>query len=240
MNKVKGQKLKVKGQTINIILAKILTFSKINFFTFAFCFFTFAFLLCLPVFAQQKEEDDPPADVAAPPLKFLSTDEKNSLEGEKDMKKRTKLSLEFMEARLIKSEKLLVDNGFKDSLNELGGFHAVLDNELDYLVKNNDRSNKVDNNFKNFEIYLRKQVPRLESIRREMPIKYGYYVGKLMKAVREARGRCERSRGPPPRPRDRAPHRLVRRQDPPRGRTAPPRPAADPRADPEAFGRHRQ
>ena len=95
-----------------------------------------------------------------------------------------------MEARLIKCEKLLVDNSFTDSLNELGGFHAVLDNVLNYLVKHNDGSNKVGNNFKNFEIYLRKQVPRLESIRREMPLKYGYYVGKLMIAVREARAKA--------------------------------------------------
>ena len=158
-------------------------------FTFAFCLFTFAFLICLPVFAQQTA-DDPPADVAVPPTKFLSQDEKKLLDSEKDSKKRTKLSLEFMEARLIKSEKLLVDNSFKDSLNELGGFHAVLDNVLNYLVKNNDGSNKVDNNFKNFEIYLRKQVPRLESIRREMPLKYAYYVGKLMRAVREARAKA--------------------------------------------------
>ena len=189
MNNVKGQKLEVKNQNIKTILVKIFPCSKINSFAFAFCLFTCAFLICLPVFAQQKE-DDPPADVAVPPLKFLSSDEKKLLEGEKDIKKRTKLSLEFMEARIIKSEKLLVDNSFKDSLNELGGFHAVLDNELDYLVKQNDRSNKFDNFFKNFEIYLRKQVPRLESIRREMPIKYGYYVGKIMKAVREARAKA--------------------------------------------------
>ena len=189
MNNVKGQKLEVNGQNIKTILAKILPFSKINSFTFAFCLFTFASLLYLPVFAQQKE-DDPPADVAVPPTKFLSQDEKKLLDGEKDSKKRTKLSLEFMEARLIKSEKLLVANSFKDSLNELGGFHAVLDNALNYLVKNNDHSNKVDNNFKNFEIFLRKQVPRLESIRREMPLKYGYYVGKLMRAVREARAKA--------------------------------------------------
>ena len=161
----------------------------IYYLPFAFLLFTFYFCLCLPVFAQQKE-DDPPANVAVPPTKFLSQDEKKLLEAEKDTKKRTKLSLEFMEARIIKSEKLLVEDNFKDSLNELGGFHAVLDNALSYLVKHNDGSNKVDNNFKNFEIYLRKQVPRLETIRREMPIKYGYYVGKLMRAVREARAKA--------------------------------------------------
>ena len=68
--------------------------------TFAFCLFTFAFLLYLPVFAQQKD-NDPPADVAVPPTKFLSQDEKKLLDGEKDIKNAPNFRLNLWKRDLL-------------------------------------------------------------------------------------------------------------------------------------------
>jgi hypothetical protein len=155
--------------------------------------FTLLFLLlagyCFP-FTVHAQEEEPPADAVPPPVRTLSQDEKKLLEAETGIKKRTQLSLDLMDARIAKSEKLLAENNFSASLNELGIFHGLLDNALNYLVKNDNGDKSVDKNFKTFEIYLRKQVPRLESIRREMPFKYGYYVQTLMRAVREARSKA--------------------------------------------------
>lgn len=144
-------------------------------------------LICSNVIIAQEE---PPPDVAPPPLMFVSKDEKKQLDSENDIKKRVKVSFGLMDARLLKAEKLKTEENFRDSLNELAGFQAILDNTLTYLFKNDTGGDKIDKRFIDFEIYLRKQIPRLEIIRREMPVKYGYYVGKLMKVVREARAKA--------------------------------------------------
>lgn len=165
---------------IKNLRSKLLAF---HFLPFVFC------LLFISPFLTLAQEGEPPEDVAPPPFKFLSKVEKTSLESQNNnIKKRTKLSLELMDARMLKAEKSQVENNYSSSLEELAGFHAILDNTLDYLIKTN--AGKNDRSFINFEIYLRKQVPRLESIRREMPVRYGYYVGKLMIAVREARAKA--------------------------------------------------
>ena len=155
-------------------------------------YFGLLFVFCLvisaaPISAQINEE--PPDDVAPPAMKLLSKIEKESLEAQdKNIKKRTKVSLELMEARLLKAEKSLNEERYSLTLKELAGFNAILDNSLEYLLKTDN--GKSDRHFISFEIYLRKQVPRLESIRREMPSRFGYYVGKLMISVREARSKA--------------------------------------------------
>jgi hypothetical protein len=144
-------------------------------------------LFTLPTFAQVEEEI--PADVVPPPIKIISKDEKTSLESQgSNIKKRTKLSLELMDLRIEKAEKSNSANDFTQSLEQLAGFNAILDNTLSFLLKTD--SGRSDRSFINFEIYLRKQIPRLETIRREMPHKYGFHVGRIMRAVREARAKA--------------------------------------------------
>lgn len=136
-----------------------------------------------------QETDDMPPDVVPPPIKILSKEEKTTLESQgNNIKKRTKVSLELMDARIERAEKSQVGSDFKQTLDELAGFNAILDNTLSFLIKTD--SGRSDRSFINFEIYLRKQIPRLEAIRREMPFKYGYHVGKIMRSVREARSKA--------------------------------------------------
>jgi len=157
-------------------------------------FFFVAIFLLLPVFflpvTAGAQEDELPNDVAPPPLKIFSLDEKRQLEAEKNVKKRTQLSLDLMEARLVKAEKLAAENFFRESLNEAVAFQALLENSLDYLNRSDTGGGKIDGNFKRLEIYLRRQAPRLEILRRAMPYKYGYYVQKIQKFVRQARAKA--------------------------------------------------
>lgn len=137
------------------------------------------------------QQGEPSIDeLAPPPLKMFSAEERQQLEASTNIKKRTQLSLDLMEARILKSEKLASESAYKDSLRELAGFQALVENSLDYLHKTDAGGKKADGSFKKFEMYLRKQVSRLEIIRRAMPFKYGYYVQKMMKAVREARAKA--------------------------------------------------
>lgn len=132
-------------------------------------------------------QDDKPKNLVPPPLSIISKDEQSRLEAEKDVKKRTDIAIELMEARLVKAAELSDKNLYGESLAELGGFQAILRNAFDFLKRNDNGRRKSLNNYKRFEITLRAFMPRLELVRRDMPVKYGYHVRTLIKYVREAR-----------------------------------------------------
>ena len=159
--------------------------------SFAILFLSIVFFSASGVRAQDgaTHDDEPPKDAAPPPLKILSKEEKKLLEEETNSKKRTQLSLDLMENRLKAAETSLAENKFQQTINELGGFQALLENALNYLEQK-ENNNKTDYNFKRLEIGLRRTVPRLEIIRRELPYKYGFYVQKLQKYVRDARAKA--------------------------------------------------
>ena len=137
--------------------------------------------------AASAQDDDKPKDLVPPPLSIVSKGEKEQLDAQNDVKKRTELAIELMNARLLKATEFSSKNQYKESLDELGGFQALLRNAFNFLKRNDKGSKKVLNNFKRFEINLRGFIPKLEIIRRDMPLKYGYHVQTLMKFVRDAR-----------------------------------------------------
>ncbi len=134
-------------------------------------------------------QDDPPG-LAPPPLKQISKSEKDQLAAETNIKDHTKLALELMALRLKKAEELSAGEVFDDMFTELGGFHAIMDNTLAFLIKGNTNNGKVLNNIKRFEIGLRAFMPRLETLRRESPTKYETYVRNLIKYLRDARSKA--------------------------------------------------
>jgi hypothetical protein len=193
---MKGKSKKVKGKTCEelgfaeprTVIAKpgpSFLLSPFSFFL-SFCLFTFSFLLVVPsAYAQE-----PPDDQAPPPLKRLSESERTQLNAQPDIKRRTKLALELMETRIRTSEMLGSQKDFDAMYKELGGFHALMDDTLAFLNKSDKDSDKVLNNFKRVEIGLRKFPPRLEVIRRDLPIKYEYYVRILIRYIRDARAKA--------------------------------------------------
>lgn len=149
---------------------------------FCFTLSAFSLLFFSPVNAQESPQKEVP-----PPLKLLAKEEKSSLEAQTDIKKRTVLSLELMDMRLLKAEGYNSKEEFRQMFNELGGFHALMDNTLTFLSKNNSNDGKVLNNYKRIELSLRKYITRLELIRRDLPLEYEPYVRRLTGYVREAR-----------------------------------------------------
>ena len=134
-------------------------------------------------------QDDQP-DLAPPPLKVISKDERTRLDGETDVKSRTKLALEMMNFRLAAAERLGTGEDYDGVFRELGIFHALMDNSLDYLLKRDAGSGKVLDNFKRLEIGLRAFGPRLETLRRDVPLRYEDYLRRLIKYVRDARSKA--------------------------------------------------
>lgn len=129
-------------------------------------------------------------DTAPPPPRVISSDERAKLDAEPDVKKRTKLALELMDARLTKAEQLFAAQQFDAMFAELGGFHGLIDNTLNFLQNSDKDNKKVIYNFKRFEIGLRSFPPRLGVIRREMPSKYEFYTRHLLRYIRDARAKA--------------------------------------------------
>ena len=152
-----------------------------------FVFFSLFIVHCslFAVFAQ----DDPP-ETAAPPLRTVSKEERTQLAAITDLKARTKFALDLMNARLTQAEKLSSAGDLENMFRELGGFHGLLDNTLEFLEKQDQNNGKVLDNYKRFELGLRLFTPRIETIRRDLPTRYEEYVRKLGQYVRDARAKA--------------------------------------------------
>lgn len=162
--------------------------TKANKLNFCFLVSLFVFSLGITAFAQQPEITNI-TEIAPPPLKILSKTEKKQLDEVTDLKKRTILALELMDAKLKKIEELDNQNEFAKMYEELGGFHALMDYTLNFLYRNNANRKNL-NNLKRYEMGLRTFPPRIEVIRRELPIKYESYLRELLKIIRDTRSKA--------------------------------------------------
>lgn len=147
----------------------------------------FAFVLSVLLLFNGAARAQEPGDAAPPPIKMLSKTEKAELNAKTEPKQRTVLALDLMDARLKSAEKFRTDENYTLMYAELGGFHALLDNTIDFLLKNNAKEGKQLNSLKRFEIGLRTYIPRLETVRRDLPSNFDPYLKTLLKSVDEAR-----------------------------------------------------
>ncbi len=138
----------------------------------------------------QEEQEVISVNIAPPVVKVISKEEKTALDGVSNVKNRTKLALDLMEARLKNAETLNSEESFGALLKELGSFHALMDDTIRFLNRNDNGSGKVMGNFKRFEMALRAFMPRLELLRRDMPARYEYHVRKLLVTVRDTRSKA--------------------------------------------------
>lgn len=131
-----------------------------------------------------------PSETAPPPVKVVSKDEKARLNAAKDVKERTKLALEMMSSRLASAEQSLGYKDFDNVFRELGCFQGLLDDQLEYMIRTDNDSGRALDNFKRLELGLRGFVPRIETIRRSLPLRYEPFVRGVGKYVRDARSKA--------------------------------------------------
>lgn len=141
----------------------------------------FSFYLS-PVTAQPETLDSVP-----PPARILPKDVKEKLLGETNEKKRVEYALALMDGFLKASETGITNETWESAFRELGSFHFVMDNTLDFLIRRDTGNGKIRDAFKKYEIGLRAFAPRLELIRRDLPARFEPYVFRLIKNVRETR-----------------------------------------------------
>jgi hypothetical protein len=151
-----------------------------------FCLSALA-LAALPGIAAGQTDPD---ESAPPPVRAISRDEGIRLNRENDVKARTLVALDLMNARVTAAEKAAGLEDFEKMYTELGGFLGILDNTIDFLLRSDSNNDKVLSNFKRFEIGLRGYVPKIELIRRELPLRYEPFVKSTIKYIRDARSRA--------------------------------------------------
>lgn len=132
------------------------------------------------------QDEELPDGVVPPPLSVLSEEESDSLEGQSDLKKRTKLAIEFMETRMSSSEASADKEEYQEALEQLAHFEALMNDTYRFINKNDYKKSALKN-FKRFEIALREFINRLELVRRALPFSHSYHVSELIKSVREVR-----------------------------------------------------
>jgi hypothetical protein len=138
----------------------------------------------------QAQQPDDTLEGYPPPLKIIPKEEKNLLNAETDPKRHTGLALQLSEAHLEKAEELNGKSDFVHMYSELGAFNAVIDEVLQFIERHDDGGGKILNSSKKLEIGLRSYAPRLETIRRDLPVGYEPYVKSLIKTVRNARSKA--------------------------------------------------
>ncbi|HTH52162.1 MAG TPA: hypothetical protein VL501_09525 [Pyrinomonadaceae bacterium] len=139
----------------------------------------------LPVLAQP---DDP--DSAPPPIKLIPKDEKSQLAAQANLKDHTKTALGLMDFHLAAAEKLMNAGDPTGAFRELGSFEALIDDSLAFLGRDDRYSGKVLDSFKKLEIGFRAFMPRLETVRRGLPLECDEYVRNLMHNLRDARAKA--------------------------------------------------
>lgn len=148
--------------------------------------FVFLWFVALGVTASGQTDLDY-SDAAPPPVRAMSKGEHEQLAAQHGVKDRTRLALELMSVRLTRAEEFNSKGEFSEMYNELGGFHALMVDTLEFLYDRSRSRDSVLNNFKRFEIGLRGFAPRLGVIRREIPTEYDPYLRSLIRYLRDAR-----------------------------------------------------
>jgi hypothetical protein len=155
-------------------------------------YFAFIPVVALIFFAStaSAQEDKYEVADAPPPLKLIAESERKQLNAAKDVKERTKLALELMQARLTTASAKSEANDYSAMFTELGMFHAIMDDTLAYLDRFSLNRDARLNNFKRLEIGLRRMNPQIDLLRRNAPPERERYLFYLSRNVRDARARA--------------------------------------------------
>ena len=128
-------------------------------------------------------------DLAAPPpLRYVPDDVRRQLDAEsRDVKARTKLSLQLAEDRLTRAAAAIDADRFEEATNELGVYEAIVADTIHFVQASGRTGNKLRDTFKHIELALRAHVPRIETLRRELPAAHAVYAKATIEFVRVQR-----------------------------------------------------
>jgi hypothetical protein len=149
-------------------------------------------LLCAPaVFAQEEQPKPSPQPTpltAPPPFKMIVKEERAEMDATtKDASKRLKLTMEFAGGHLTRAEQHTARGDFEAASAEVGMYHALIENELEFLSTFKRDSNKTRDLYKRLEMALRADGPRLTAMRRITPLEFAVWIKQVEDFARDGR-----------------------------------------------------
>ena len=124
---------------------------------------------------------------APPPLKVIPRDERARLDQTKDPKDRLRLTLDLAVAHLTRAEQFTNQTEFEKAQEEVGMYHALIENTLAVLGDLKRDSGKTRDLYKRLEMALRAHGPRLTSMRRVTPLEFAVWIKKVEDFARAGR-----------------------------------------------------
>lgn len=145
-----------------------------------------AFVLAPAVCAQDAQPQPTPL-TAPPPFKTILKEERAQIEQTKDSGKRLRLTIEMAAVHLGQAEQLTTQTNYDAASAEVGMYHALIENALEFLSTFKRDSNKTRDLYKRLELALRAHGPRLTAMRRTTPLEFAVWIKKVEDFAREGR-----------------------------------------------------
>jgi len=136
----------------------------------------------------QDNQDAP--QTAPPPMKFVPRAERDQLAAARDVKARTRLSLDLAESHLRRAEEFSGAHQYDEAAEEFGNYQGIVDDSLRFLKATRNDNGKTRDLYRKIELALRAHGPRIETIRRATPYEYAVHVKEIAKFARDARARA--------------------------------------------------
>jgi hypothetical protein len=148
-------------------------------------------LLCafvyLPAAYAQTPQPQPTPLTAPPPLKVITKEERQQLDQTKDIKQRLRLTIELASGHLTRAEQLTMQASYDEASAEVGMYHALVEDALDFMSSLKRDSDKTRDLYKRLELALRSDGPRLTSMRRVTPLEFAVWIKKVEDFARAGR-----------------------------------------------------
>jgi hypothetical protein len=133
------------------------------------------------------QEPRPQQDIAPPPLRTISREEREQINAERDQKDRVKLTIKLANAHLATAEAETTKQDYDKAALAAGRYWALIENAFDFLKTLKLDSNKTRDLYKRVELTLRAHGPRLATIRRSTPVEYSVWIKEIEDLARSGR-----------------------------------------------------
>jgi hypothetical protein len=150
-----------------------------------------AFVFLPAVHAQEPQTQPQPQPTpltAPPPFKMIVKEERAAIEQyTKDPQKRLKTTIEFADEHLLRAEQHTARENYEAASTEVGMYHALIENALQFLSTFKRDSNKTRDLYKRLELALRSDGPRLTAMRRTTPLEFAVWIKQVEDFARNGR-----------------------------------------------------
>ena len=148
--------------------------------------------MCAPLVCAQDEQTKPQPQptplTAPPPFKTIRAEERAQIEQHtKDAGKRLKITIEFALSHLTLAEQQTTQTNYDAAAAEVGMYHALIENALQFLGSFKRDGNKTRDLYKRLELALRAHGPRLTAMRRTTPLEFAVWIKQVEDFAREGR-----------------------------------------------------